>query len=597
MTTRRRWLARSLGAALVCAALACWAPAAGAYLYWAGTYTGVLLPGQNPPGIGTASLAGGNVQWMSGSPEKTQGIVSDGSHVFFSHPVQPTIGRIDPTGAGLVNPLIQIPAPTCNPFGGSNRHAGTLTTDGSYVYWTDPDNGTIGRAGLDGSGATDQFLAVYAPCGPSGYPAASGPGGVAVGAGHIYWTNPGAYTIGRANLDGSGINNSFISLTSAELQPAAIAISGSDLYWSDTPILGVGNTIGHAQLDGNGALVPSSVNSSFITGVSTDATLTVSGGYLYFDNGDDWIGRSTLDGSSVVRHFVNAGPGGQLAADAQQAAPTSTSVSCRAPSLDALQRPVDGSAVNLQSATPCTFTVRDGSSSPQTVGGSVSVTQSPQEGFWLFPKGGSDDTPSAGCQLTPTPSPGVSACTIGYDVNPDTQGFKLGVTHASFAVSYSGETAHTPSAAGTFTMPLRILHTCYQGLSDTLFVLCDTHGNVVNGASNQLADQGAQRDRTFTVSSGRLTLKAPQGCLSGGQRAPFTLVYASTTIALPTVKRVVFTLGRSRSASAKHNPYVVRLMVPHGRHGARLTLTVGVSVLLPSGRRAANTVRMTVKEC
>jgi streptogramin lyase len=39
---------------------------------------------------------------------------------------------------------------------------------------------------------------------------ASFPSGVAVDAGHVYWANAGGGAIGRANLDGTGANQSFI---------------------------------------------------------------------------------------------------------------------------------------------------------------------------------------------------------------------------------------------------------------------------------------------------------------------------------------------------------------------------------------------------
>ena len=60
--------------------------------------------------------------------------------------------------------------------------------------------GTIGRANLDGTGVDQSFI--------SGAGAARD---VAVDAGHVYWTDFDAQTIGRANLDGSGIDRSFIS--------------------------------------------------------------------------------------------------------------------------------------------------------------------------------------------------------------------------------------------------------------------------------------------------------------------------------------------------------------------------------------------------
>ena len=68
-----------------------------------------------------------------------------------------------------------------------------MAVDASYVYWTNFSTGTIGRANLDGTGADQGFIS-----------GASGPAGVAVDASHVYWTNFSTGTIGRANLDGTG---------------------------------------------------------------------------------------------------------------------------------------------------------------------------------------------------------------------------------------------------------------------------------------------------------------------------------------------------------------------------------------------------------
>ena len=69
-----------------------------------------------------------------------------------------------------------------------------------HIFWANLNTGTIGRANLDGSGVNQNFIT-----------GASGPVGVVADASHIYWANFGAGTIGRANLDGSGVNQSFIT--------------------------------------------------------------------------------------------------------------------------------------------------------------------------------------------------------------------------------------------------------------------------------------------------------------------------------------------------------------------------------------------------
>ena len=52
---------------------------------------------------------------------------------------------------------------------------------------------------------------------------------MAVDAGHVYWANPHADTIGRANLDGTGVNQSFITGTA----PVGVAVDAGHVYWAN----------------------------------------------------------------------------------------------------------------------------------------------------------------------------------------------------------------------------------------------------------------------------------------------------------------------------------------------------------------------------
>ncbi len=70
-----------------------------------------------------------------------------------------------------------------------------VAVDAHFVYWANLGTNTIGRANLDGSSPNPSFIT-----------GASNPSGVAVDSGHIYWANNGANTIGRASLDGTGVN-------------------------------------------------------------------------------------------------------------------------------------------------------------------------------------------------------------------------------------------------------------------------------------------------------------------------------------------------------------------------------------------------------
>lgn len=94
-----------------------------------------------------------------------------------------------------------------------------IAVDSTYVYWsvlTADNHGAIGRARLDGAEPNPAFI--------SGLPGHVG--GIAVDAGHVYWTewHPGMVysTIGRANLDGSGANGSWITTNSFDLGGIAV---------------------------------------------------------------------------------------------------------------------------------------------------------------------------------------------------------------------------------------------------------------------------------------------------------------------------------------------------------------------------------------
>jgi Low-density lipoprotein receptor repeat class B len=76
-----------------------------------------------------------------------------------------------------------------------------MALDGAHIYWSNQGStSTIGRANIDGSGANQSFIS-----------GAKTPEGMAVDAGHVYWVNNGLGEIGRANLDGSGVEQAFVA--------------------------------------------------------------------------------------------------------------------------------------------------------------------------------------------------------------------------------------------------------------------------------------------------------------------------------------------------------------------------------------------------
>ena len=179
--------------------------------------------------------------------------------------------------------------------------ATTAATAGpAQVYWTNGVPGTIGRANIDGTAATQNLISGGAQ-----------PKGIAVDATHIYWTNvlntsTGAGTIGRANLNGTGVDQNFITGVNPT---GGLAVDGGHLYWGNqdnSRVLpfGIAATIARAGLDGTG------VDQNFITGADTASGVALDAAHIYWTNrGQFTVGRAGLDGTGVDQNFVAIGSG------------------------------------------------------------------------------------------------------------------------------------------------------------------------------------------------------------------------------------------------------------------------------------------------
>ena len=89
----------------------------------------------------------------------------------------------------------------------------------AFVYWAGTDSATkglIARANLDGTGVQEPFIT-------GDYGDISG-AGVAIDGKHIYWS--AASSIGRANLDGSNVEPSFIRI-GVSSTPCGVAVDGA----------------------------------------------------------------------------------------------------------------------------------------------------------------------------------------------------------------------------------------------------------------------------------------------------------------------------------------------------------------------------------
>lgn len=155
-----------------------------------------------------------------------------------------------------------------------------IAIDSTYIYWTDFSAGTIGRAKLDGSEVNQNFITGL-----------TSPYGLAVNATNIYWTNSGGAKVGRAKIDGTEVNKEFVSGTGTF---RGITIDGTWMYWAQI----TSNYISRAKLDGT------SVTTEFITAVSgTMGHLANDGTYIYWAAGAN-IGRAKLTGEEKNNTFI-----------------------------------------------------------------------------------------------------------------------------------------------------------------------------------------------------------------------------------------------------------------------------------------------------
>lgn len=150
----------------------------------------------------------------------------------------------------------------------------------AYVYWSNSNGTSIGRAELDGSEVNPAFISTL------GFPEA-----IAVDQGHIYWTNA-TNAIGRAALDGTGIEHTFVTGNDVD----GVAVDAAHIYWSNAG----DETIGRANLDGTG------VEQAFISGLDMPGHLVVDPNYIYWANGGKAIGRARLDGTGADQSFIEA---------------------------------------------------------------------------------------------------------------------------------------------------------------------------------------------------------------------------------------------------------------------------------------------------
>jgi hypothetical protein len=378
-----------------CAA-ACAAPAR-AYVYWTNPGVGNSSNGTT---LGRVNLDGSGVNHALITGAATPaGIAVDASHIYWADQQDNAIGRANLDGSGPNHAFIP------NATSGSSTAPNSVALDGTYVYWTDGAR-YIGRAKLDGSGLQPHFIDV----GPSSFPI-----GVAISAGTLYITDSASIL----HVSASGGAPQLVVTLPGSATPTSLAVAGGYLYWS---ALNLGNpspsgTIGRALISGAGLDENFIPNLNFPSGVATDGT------ELYWvDHGPsaNTIGRALLGttGATNIQPNFTSEPGGPwgVAVDAL-IDPTQTAVTC------------SPARVSTGTSTTCTATVSDPASSAAPTGSIVFSS----DGTVFF-------SGSASCTLAPRPGGGAS-CVVG--AVPAIAG------NPPINVSYGGDGVHSPSTGAT----------------------------------------------------------------------------------------------------------------------------------------------------
>ena len=283
-------------------------------IYWGVTGSG---------GIGHAALDGNGADWNFVDNSGTCGagrLAAYGLHLYWTNMGQcgipgasGAIGRSNLNGTGADANFINVPG---------LEGPGGLAVEGNYIYWTNCGScttaGAIARANLDGTHVNLNFITGLA-C----------PGPMAVDAQHLYWVN-GCFnqTVGRASLNGSGANRSFIT---GVISGAGLAVDSHHIYWTNANYCTGGScnpkftnevpgSIGRADLNG------AAVNQTFISdpawrcpafGACSPQGLAVDAAFLYWSNGVvtegggctaaagcDTIARAKPDGTGVNKAFI-----------------------------------------------------------------------------------------------------------------------------------------------------------------------------------------------------------------------------------------------------------------------------------------------------
>jgi hypothetical protein len=242
-------------------------------------------------------------------PTNARDVAVDGSHIYWSNPDDGTIGRANLDGTGVDPAFIRgAGAPNFIAVDSSHIYWSNRSSDAEYSTVEPTGTGSLGRANLDGSDVQ-----------PNCITGVTNPTGIAVGVGgdsdHLYWGNAQLFTgfgsvhqIGRTDISGdcasanSAANPGFIELSDTNDRPAGLAVDANSIYWASNPPNNGGGPIERANIDGTGPQTPiietDIPGETGVESLAANTDIAVDGTYLYWtDIANHTIERAHLDGS------------------------------------------------------------------------------------------------------------------------------------------------------------------------------------------------------------------------------------------------------------------------------------------------------------
>ena len=195
--------------------------------------------------------AGASTEWLDSTGNLTPAVAINRTHVYYAWGGSSNyIGRAALDGTGNDPTYITLP---------SGDEVWWLAANDSHVFWLSNRGMSIGRVGVDGGGLNPDFI--------TGLTAGTS---ITVTDTHMYWIDDAGASsrIGRAALDGTAVNPSLI--TGLADGGRGIAVTGVRIFWGNAgPSLAPNSaervsvlptsSIGVANIDGTG------VNESFLT--------------------------------------------------------------------------------------------------------------------------------------------------------------------------------------------------------------------------------------------------------------------------------------------------------------------------------------------